>query len=68
MKRLQTCFWVAVRRSDNNHEWCDTSTLAFSPDWCNRRVEEIRRLIPVWHDANPVARIVKAQLIEEDVQ
>lgn len=59
--------YVAIRKSvDDSREWIDLSSMGFIAECVEQDARRCELKIPAWAKANPVQRIVKVTITEED--
>jgi hypothetical protein len=65
--RLHNEAYVVLRQcTAQAREWLDVSTASANGDAARRRADELNTLIPTWAQANPVVRIARVTITEEE--
>lgn len=59
-------YHIAVRKTDGR-EWFDSSTIDLLRDEARRKASQTDKKIPGWAKHNPVVRVARVSILENDV-
>ena len=62
---MKTERWIAVRKSDDGHEWFDTSVVSLDLEQAKKWSAENEVKVPHFYRANPVVRFARVVLQEQ---
>jgi hypothetical protein len=63
-RNAPTTAYVAIRYSDDGHEWLDTSTVDYTITGARAKADKTDNYIRQWAQANRVVRIAQVELRE----